>query len=685
MKQSSCKKHNGRFPDDSTEDYLILKKHLVGQKLLSSEEIYRAEDYALTRGISFEEALFFLNLCDYSTLGRWLSQIYDRPYHSLLAAPPPSTAKRKISLRVAERFLIFPAAYCSEKKLITIAVKNPEDGKIMDKLRNVFPDSQNIDIAVASEIEIREAIDVYYKGKVLNQAVEVKLPEDFTIIREEKGEKDELSLEEKPRIEKKVLLLEPNLTRAKALKAILRCEGYQDVEWVMSSDDVIKILSSQGADMLLVNGRAFQPQGSWIKAVSRKVSLPSVSYYDLTPLLLGQAHPYQQMSEAFIGLLAFMVRKIFKNDPAQLQEILTKVRYSKLLALRLNMLPAQVDGCIVAAWLSSNRIVKDQLLDQIATPYRLQEIFTDESGKRPREEKVVLELVQRYQELKIRSPKVTEDINHLRKLLGPNSGPAGNDTILEAFLQLIRDEEFLKGVDQPASRILVVDPDQSEDSSMILRLSNDGYEVVTVSEASTAVEKIKELSVDIIVSEVRLPGTDGLRFCKVLRENDYTAQIPFFFLTGEEGERLAAECLEAGADDFLKKPVDQELLSLKIQRILAMKAPKEGARGVTGSLADMNATDFIQSLSEAQKNIEIRLEYKGEKGKIYIQSGEIVHANVGKLKGEEAFYKLMIWKEGRFQIVPCAEFPPRTIHAAVISLLMEGARLADEFLLNEED
>jgi response regulator RpfG family c-di-GMP phosphodiesterase len=184
--------------------------------------------------------------------------------------------------------------------------------------------------------------------------------------------------------------------------------------------------------------------------------------------------------------------------------------------------------------------------------------------------------------------------------------------------------------------------------------------------------------VDLVISEINLPETDGLKFCRALRENTATSHIPFLFLTGEEGERLAAKGLEAGADDFLKKPVDLELLALKIQRILASKSPDESQKGVNGSLTEMNITDIIQSLTAGDKDVELTLESMGEKGLIYIQHGEIVHALAGSAEGEEAFYKLMAWEQGNFQIVSCSDFPTRTINAGAMSLLMEGARLADE-------
>ena len=295
-----------------------------------------------------------------------------------------------------------------------------------------------------------------------------------------------------------------------------------------------------------------------------------------------------------------------------------------------------------------------------------------------RVEAAILSLVKSYQALKKNESEAAGDINPLRRQLRGQCPSLETESLLEAFLHLVQDEEFLKKVDHPGGHILVVDPTQSHGSSMVLRLSNDGYEVEVVADAREAVESVSKSRVDLVVSEANLPGTEGLKICRGIRQNAATAHIPFLFLMAGEGERLAAECLEAGADDFLKKPVDSEMLSLKIQRMLAMKAPPEAKRGVRSFLTEMNSADFIQSLSAGEKDVEIDLEHRGERGKIYMQPGQIIHADTDSLSGEEALYSLMTWEEGEFQILPCSNFPSRTIHAPTMSLLIEGARLVDE-------
>ena len=605
--------------------------------------------------------------------------IHGKPYHTLLINPPPDSAKALVPLKFAVRWKIFPIDYDAEKDILTLALDNPEDHIIIEKLRSIFSAHRHLMFVVASRPEINKAIDVYYKGQSYVPVKNLDLPEDFSIVSPEQDSEKELSLEDKTCSQKKILLLEPDRARSSALQTLLDREGYSNVELAYSTEEAIRICEENLPELLLVNGRTFDSQTSRFKDITHKYGLSPVSFYQFAPILLGQEYSYRQMSQALINLVMFLMKKSIKEDEKQLQEILTRARYCKLLALRLNLSPSQADGLILAAWLSSNKFGK-RLTRLITTPYHLNKILStdaDEGGTKSIEANI-LKLVTKYQFIKNREPEVTQNINQVRKLLDQQSSLPENKAILEAFLRVIKDEEFLKKVDHPSRHILVVDPYVSQESTMVLRLMNDGYKVKLLPDAKSAVKVIINSEVDLVISEISLPETDGIGFCRALRKNASTAHIPFIFLTAEESERLAAECLEAGADDFLKKPIDPDLLSLKIQRLMANRSPNESKEGINGSLREMNITDMIQNLSAGEKNVRIMLDSHDKKGQIYIRNGEIVHAYIGSSEGENAFYRLMSWEEGNFRIVTCSDFPQHSIRGSTMSLLMEGARQADE-------
>jgi Domain of unknown function (DUF4388) len=99
-----------------------------------------------------------------------------------------------------------------------------------------------------------------------------------------------------------------------------------------------------------------------------------------------------------------------------------------------------------------------------------------------------------------------------------------------------------------------------------------------------------------------------------------------------------------------------------------------------GSLKELPLPDIIQLVSVSGKTGVFSLRRNGEApGEIYLRGGQIVHAFVGDLQGEEAMYELAIWPEGEFVFTPGKETPQTTIHKSNTNLLMEAARRIDEW------
>ncbi|HEX4497805.1 MAG TPA: DUF4388 domain-containing protein [Thermoanaerobaculia bacterium] len=99
-----------------------------------------------------------------------------------------------------------------------------------------------------------------------------------------------------------------------------------------------------------------------------------------------------------------------------------------------------------------------------------------------------------------------------------------------------------------------------------------------------------------------------------------------------------------------------------------------------GSLKELPLPDIIQLVSVSGKTGVFSLHRNGDAaGEIYLRGGQIVHAFVGDLQGEEAMYELAIWPEGEFVFTPGQETGLTTIHKSNTNLLMEAARRIDEW------
>lgn len=98
-----------------------------------------------------------------------------------------------------------------------------------------------------------------------------------------------------------------------------------------------------------------------------------------------------------------------------------------------------------------------------------------------------------------------------------------------------------------------------------------------------------------------------------------------------------------------------------------------------GSLKELPLPDIIQLVSVSGKTGKFTLTREADRGYIFLKSGQMVHAAVGDLVGEEAIYALAIWNSGDFQFTPGDEPDRQTIAKSNTNLLMEAARRLDEW------
>jgi hypothetical protein len=98
-----------------------------------------------------------------------------------------------------------------------------------------------------------------------------------------------------------------------------------------------------------------------------------------------------------------------------------------------------------------------------------------------------------------------------------------------------------------------------------------------------------------------------------------------------------------------------------------------------GSIQELPVPDIIQLVSVSAKTGMFTLVRGAERGYIYLKGGQMVHARVGELTGEEAIYALAIWNSGDFQFTPNEQPESATIERSNTSLLMEAARRLDEW------
>ncbi len=363
------------------------------------------------------------------------------------------------------------------------------------------------------------------------------------------------------------------------------------------------------------------------------------------------------------------------------RKILDRARYCQLVATRMGLPMLRVHKLDLASWLSGLP-ESHEARKHLAVKYGVEPLLqpTPASETDP-VEGTIITVVRAYQKIAESDPDAASDSDKLRTLIEQQCACFQGDItrkVIRYLFRILRDEAFVFGSAPISARVLVVDPEEAVSPVVASLLIERGHQVRVVGDAETALNVIKQQRFDLILCELQMPFLDGIGLCRRLKQEPDTALIPLVITTSSKSRNVQRKCLLEGAEDVLAKPVDTEILFLKMKNWLARsKQPMPADAAVTGSLADVAFADLIQLVTSAGRTMTIMLTRGSEKGEVSISNGEVVHAELGSLDGEPAFYAFMRWKDGAF----CAtkKTPERrTINAPVMGLLMEGARLADE-------
>lgn len=152
-------------------------------------------------------------------------------------------------------------------------------------------------------------------------------------------------------------------------------------------------------------------------------------------------------------------------------------------------------------------------------------------------------------------------------------------------------------------RVLVVDDSEYNVEMIQAQLEAEEYEVATAYDGAMALQRVKEVSPDLILLDVLMPVLNGYEVCRRLKENEETRFTPIILITalGETEDRIKG--LEAGADDFLIKPLNSLEMLARIRSLLRVKELIENQRR-----RDLYVAEFskLLELEQVKREEEIK-------------------------------------------------------------------------------
>jgi two-component system, OmpR family, phosphate regulon response regulator PhoB len=172
-------------------------------------------------------------------------------------------------------------------------------------------------------------------------------------------------------------------------------------------------------------------------------------------------------------------------------------------------------------------------------------------------------------------------------------------------------------------KVLIVDDEADNRKLLKDRLEREGFSVIAARNADEAYLAAVDSKPDLILTDVAMPGTDGIAFCQKLKDNRRTSAIPVILVSGvHKHESQQIEGIEHGADDYILKPYSPRLLLAKMKALLRRYgAPEElkevlEAEGLTLDVQARIVTFQKRRISLTRKEFDVLTTFLRKRGQV---------------------------------------------------------------------
>jgi DNA-binding NtrC family response regulator len=205
--------------------------------------------------------------------------------------------------------------------------------------------------------------------------------------------------------------------------------------------------------------------------------------------------------------------------------------------------------------------------------------------------------------------------------------------------------------------ILVVDDDQSIATAFQKFLDHEGHACLLASNAEDAVRLVGERSPDLVIMDVRMPGTDGLAALQTIRQQH--ASVPVVIMTAHGTSQTSIDAMRAGAFEYVTKPLDLDQLRDVIGRVLSARDARAQADGLEGDgqpevalVGETPVMHEIYKLIGTLAGTDVPALVTGERGTGKELVASTIHANSPR-------------HEQPFVTLDCASLPPEALEADI--------------------
>ena len=206
--------------------------------------------------------------------------------------------------------------------------------------------------------------------------------------------------------------------------------------------------------------------------------------------------------------------------------------------------------------------------------------------------------------------------------------------------------------------ILVIDDDRDLCELLEEDLSRRGHRVWTALNVVAAREVLHQQEIDIVLTDLNMPGISGIDFCAEVHEN--RPDVPVVIMTAFGSLETAIAALRAGAYDFATKPVDLDLLSISLERALQHRQLQEKVRLLKDQVRRQQPDDELLGDSPALITIKQQISLLADLDTSVLISGE---SGTGKELVARALHRQSYRSEGPFVAINCAALPENLLES----------------------